>query len=71
MLDKITIIEQPENLSNKDKETLDFQLFLNKNQNANLNSLHICFPVRFRKLADPAQTPANDLIIVNIFLHTG
>ena len=55
MLDKITTIEQPAHLSYKDKETLDVQLLLDKNQYSNLNSLHICFPIRFRKLTNAAK----------------
>ena len=70
MLDKITTIEEPAHLSYKDKETLDFQLLLDKNQYSNLNSLHICFPIRFRKLTNAAQNLADDLIIVNsLFSH--
>ena len=60
MLDKVTAIEQPAHLSYKDKETLDFQLLLDKNQYTNLNSLYICFPTRFRKLTSAAQNLADD-----------
>ena len=62
MLDKITTSEQPAHLSYKDKETLDFQLFLDKNQYINLNSLHTCF----RKLTNPAQDLADD---INFIAH--
>ena len=62
MLDKITTSEQPAHLSYKDKETLDIQLFLDKNQYINLNSLYICF----RKLTNPAQDLADD---INFIAH--
>ena len=47
MIDKIRTIEQPAHPSYKDKETFDFQLLLDKNQYTNLNSLQVCFPIRF------------------------
>ena len=47
MIDKIRTTEQPAHPSYKDKETFDFQLLLDKNQSTNLNSLHVCFPIRF------------------------
>ena len=67
MIDKISTIEQPAHLSYKDKETLDFQLLLDKKQYTNLNSLHICFPVRFRKVTNAVQNLADDLLTVNNF----
>ena len=67
MIDKISTIEQPAHLSYKDKETLDFQLLLDKNYYMNLNILHICFPVRFRKLTNAAANLDGTLITVNSF----
>ena len=70
MIDKLKTIEQPVHLSYKDKETLDFQLLLDKNQYTNLNSLHLWFPIRFRKLANPAANLEVALITVkNFFAH--
>ena len=67
MIDKTKTIEQLVHLSYKDKETLDFQLLLDKNQYTNLNSLHLWFPIRFRKLANPTANLEVALITVNNF----
>ena len=67
MIDKIKTIEQPVHLSYKDKETLDFQLLLDKNQYTNLNSLHLYFPIRFIKLTNPTANLEATLITVNNF----
>ena len=70
MIDKIKTIEQPAHPSYKDKETFDFQLLLDKNYYTKLNSLHIHFPIRFRKstnataAVDATMAPAN-----NFFAH--
>ena len=67
MIDKIKTIKQPAHPSYKDKETFDFQLLLDKNQFKNLNSLHICFPIRFRKLTNATTAMGSMLIPVNNF----
>ena len=67
MIQKILTIKQPAHLSHKDKETLDFELIHIKNYYANLKSLHICFPIRFRKLSNAAVKLATDLKSVNNF----
>ena len=70
MIDKIRTIEQPAHPSYKDNETFDFQLLLNKNQHTNLNSLHICFPIRFRKAANAtAAIDATMAPVNNFFAH--
>ena len=70
MIDKIEAMEQSAHPSYKDKETFDFQLLLDKNQYTNLNSLHICFLIGFRKAAN--ATAAIDATIApvnNFFAH--
>ena len=52
--EKVKAIEQPADTTFKDKETLDFVLILDKNNYANLKSLHICFLVKFKKLSNVA-----------------
>ena len=67
MIDKIKTIKQLAQASCKDKETFDFQLLLDKNQSKNLNSLRICFPIRFRKLTNATTAVGSMLIPVNNF----
>ena len=71
MICKISTIEQPAHLSYKDKEMLDFQLLHDKNYYTNLNSHHICFPLRLRKLTKAAANLRNATLITvnNIFSH--
>ena len=45
-------------------ETLDFQLLLDQDLYTNLNSLHVCFPVKFKKPANVAQNLADDIITI-------
>ena len=52
MLDDIKTVEQVAHQSYQGLETLDFQLLLDKNRYTDLNSLHICFPMRIRKATD-------------------
>ena len=47
MLGRIDTIEQPAHISYNGKETIDFQLLLDQNIYTNLNSLRICFPIKF------------------------
>ena len=49
LIQKLSTIKQPAYLSYKDKETLDFELILNKNYYTNMKSIHVCFLIRFRK----------------------
>ena len=49
LIQKLSTIKQPAYLSYKDKETLDFELILNKNYYTNTKSIHVCFLIRFRK----------------------
>ena len=70
MMENIKTIEHPADLLYKDKETLDFELNLDENYYTNLKGLHICFPIRFRKLSNPAQDlDPNLLPINNFFAH--
>lgn len=49
MVQVMSTIEQPAHPSYKDKETLDFELTLDRNYYTNLKGLHIFFPIRFRE----------------------
>ena len=70
MLDKIKTVEQLAHPFYKDKETFDFQLLLDKNHYTNLNSLHICFPIRIRKATDATVAiEANMVTVDNFFAH--
>ena len=56
--------------SYKDKETLDFDLILDKNYYTNLKNLYICFPIIIRKLTNAAPNIDDDLTTVtNFFAH--
>ena len=55
MIEKIMTIEQPADTTYSDKEILDFELILDNNYYTNLKSLHLCFPIRFRKLSNAAD----------------
>lgn len=49
MVQILSTIEQPAHPSYKDKETLDFELTLDRNYYTNLKGLHVFFPIRFRE----------------------
>ena len=49
MIEKIMTTEQPADTTYSDKEILDFELILDNNYYTNLKSLHLCFPIRFKK----------------------
>ena len=50
MIEKIMTIEQPTDTTYSDKEILGFELILGNKYYTNLRSLHICLPIRSRKL---------------------
>ena len=63
----ISTIEQPAHLSYKDKQTLDFELIVDKNYYKNMKKTHGCFPIRFGKLKNAVTNLAAYLIRVNNF----
>ena len=67
MLDRVDTIEQPARISYKDLETFDFQLLLDQNLYTNLNSLYLCFPIKFKKETNVALNLENDVLNVNNF----
>ena len=67
MIEKIMTIEQPTNTTYSDKEILNFELSLDNNYYTNLKSLHLCFPVRFKKLSNIAHNLDTDICPVNDF----
>ena len=68
MLNRVNTIEQPTRISYKDLETFNFQLLLDKNLYTNLNSLHLCFIIKFKKETNVALNLENNVITVNKFL---
>ena len=67
MTEKIMTIEQPADTTYSDKEILDFELILDNKYYANLKSLHLCFPIRFRQLSNAAHNLDADIYPVNNF----
>ena len=67
MIEKIMTIEQPADTTYSDKEILDFELILDNNYYTNLKSLHLCFPIRFKKLSNIAHNLDVDIYLVNNF----
>ena len=67
MIEKIMTIEQPADTTYSDKEILDFELILDNNYYTNLKSLHLCFPIRFKKLSNIAHNLDADIYPVNNF----
>ena len=67
MLDRVDMIEQPTYISYKHLETFNFPLCWTKILNTNLNSLHLCFTMKFNKETNVALNLENDLITVNNF----
>ena len=55
MIEKIKTIEFPADTTYKDKENSEFDLTLDNDHYTNLKSLHLCFPIRFRKLSNADQ----------------
>ena len=68
MIEKIMTIEQTVETTYSDKEILDFELILDNNYYTNLKIIHLCFPIRFRKLSNAAHNLDADIYPVNNFL---
>ena len=68
MIEKIMTTEQPADTTYSDKEILDFELILDNNYYTNLKIIHLCFPIRFRKLSNAAHNLDADIYPVNNFL---
>ena len=63
-------IDQSADPSYTDKEVLDFELILDNNFYTNLKSLHICFPIHFKKLPNAADNLNEDIYLFNnFFVH--
>ena len=60
-------IEQPANPSYKDEDVLDFELTLDNNVCANLESLHNCFTIHFKKFSNATANLEADIYQVNNF----
>ena len=66
-IEKIKTIESPADTTYKDKEVLEFDLTLDNDYYSNLKSLHLCFPIRLRKLPNADQVIPGKLIPANNF----
>ena len=69
ILEDIDTKEQPEHISYKDMENLEFLILLTSNYYTNSNSIHICFLIKITKATDETDNIDTDLITVNNFLH--
>ena len=69
ILEDIDTKEQPEHISYKDMENLEFFILLTSNYYTNSNSIHICFLMKITKATDETDNIDTDLITVNNFLH--
>ena len=67
MLEDIDTKEKNAHPSYKDMEQLDFQILLTENYYVNLNSIHICFPIKIKKATNKVANIENDLITINNF----
>ena len=67
MIEKIMTIEQPVDATYFDTEILDFELILDNKYYTNLKSLHLCFPIRFKKLSNITHNLDADIYPVNSF----
>ena len=70
MLEDIETWEKIAHSSYTDMEQLDFQILLTDNYHINLNSIHICFPIKIKKKTNQNLDIDSDLITVNnVFEH--
>ena len=70
MIENIKAIEQPADTIYSNKEILDIELILDNDYYTDFKSLHLCFPIRFKKLSNIAQNLDADIYPVNnFFLH--
>ena len=67
MLEDIDTREKAAHSSYTDIEQLDFQILLTENYYINPNSIHICFPIKIKKLSNQNSNIDADLITVNNF----
>ena len=67
MIENIDSKEQVAHISYKDMGTLEFQIMLTNNYYTNPDSMHICFPVKIKKVSDESADIYSDLITVNNF----
>ena len=57
-------------LSYKGMEELDIQILLTDNYYINPNSIHLCFPMKIKKVTNEANDIDGDLITVNNFFRS-
>ena len=50
-------------------KNLDFQILLTDNYYTNPNSMHLCFPMKIKKLSDDDNIDADVITINNFFAH--
>ena len=67
MLDDIDTREKVAGSSYEDKKQFDFQIMLNNNYYVNPSNIHICFPIKIKKILSNTVDIDADLIPVNNF----
>ena len=67
MIENTDTKEQVAHISYKDMETLEFQIMLRNKYYTSPNSMHICFPIKIKKVRNEASNNDTDLITVNNF----
>ena len=68
MLEDTDTREKVVHASYKDIEELDFQILLTDKYYLNLNSIHLCFPMKISKSTSESSDIDSDMITVNNFL---
>ena len=60
-------IRDPADSTSKDLHTVEFEVKLSLNQYVNLNSVHLCFPIKIKKGGAKTANIDRNMITVNIF----
>ena len=67
MLEDIDTREKVAHSSYKEMEELDFEILLTENYYVNLNSIHLCFPMKIKKSSNESSETDGDMIMVDTF----
>ena len=67
MIENIDTKEEVAHISYKNMETLEFQVMFTNNYYTNPNSMYICFPIKLKRITNPANGIDDNLITVNNF----
>ena len=69
MLKDLDTREKVAHSSYKEMEELDFEILLTENYYVNLNSIHLCFPMKIKKSSNESSAIDGDIMLI-IFLGT-